>query len=39
MTTNRLITGPSNTGKTRRTAALFEEWIEENGTEDRKSVV
>lgn len=33
MTTNRLITGPSNTGKTRRTAALFEEWIEENGTD------
>jgi hypothetical protein len=31
MTTNRLITGPSNTGKTRRTAALFETCIETNG--------
>jgi hypothetical protein len=33
MTTKFLITGPSNSGKTRRTAALFEEWIEENGTD------
>jgi hypothetical protein len=31
MTTKRLITGPSNSGKTRRTAALFEQWIETNG--------
>ena len=31
MTAKKLITGPSNTGKTRRTAALFEQWIETNG--------
>jgi hypothetical protein len=31
MTIKRLITGPSNAGKTRRTAALFESWIEANG--------
>jgi hypothetical protein len=31
MTTKCLITGPSNSGKTRRTAALFEQWIETNG--------
>lgn len=34
MTTKHLITGPSNSGKTRRTAALFEEWIAMNGSDD-----
>jgi hypothetical protein len=31
MTNKILITGPSNSGKTRRTAALFEQWVGTNG--------
>ncbi len=29
-----LITGPSNAGKTRTTARLFEEWVEKSGPEE-----
>lgn len=33
MTASILVTGPSNVGKTQRTAALFEAWVEKHGYE------